>query len=433
MRSRFVVVAFVACVVFVGACNGCDPVDVVPPLPDDQIDVLPQKAAAKTDVLWVIDNSGSMAAEQQKLAARFGSFFQQLIVSGVDHHTAVVTTDPAEGGALRSFSGVVEGCDRCAVLDRGVSCDDVDGSCDAAVVFRDLVQPGTDGTSFEQGFAQAVLALDGRNPGFLRDDASLFVIFVSDEDEGSVDGEPVRRVQRELEALKGRGNENLVTVAAIAGWPVDNAPVGIDELCPVLATTFDADTSNDDARAAAAQETLRDGAGCVDAAADDGDESAFAEVGGRYLELACRTGGVVANLCDGDYDLALGALGVNAAGLVRRFSLSDPDAKGGADCEFFVDGFSDDVALDCDEDGFVDDAAGSVDGPLCVSARCAADVDGGVDGDVDGEVRALPRGVWEWEPATSSIRFGGGCVPAAGSDVIVRYARFSRPRLCQSP
>lgn len=402
--------------------SGCDPVEALPQLPDDQIDLFEQRAAARSDILWVIDNSSSMAAEQQKLAARFANFFGRIVEAGVDHHIGVVTTDPADNGILRAFSGSVPGCDRCTILTPAVGCLDASGAsdanCDIADVFADLVQPGIDGSSFEEGFAQATAALDGRNEGFLRDDAALFVVFVSDEDEGALqDGEPVRRVQRQLESLKPPGDENLVTVAAISGWPApgDQPPVPIEALCEVLSTTFDSDPANDDARAGATLEAMRNRGGCIDASDDDG-AVAFAEVGGRYFELACRTGGVVADLCAGDYGDALDALGANAAGLVRSFPISAADRTGGDDCTFFA--ADDDAFIDCDGDGSV---TGAVDGPLCVTAQCVGD-----------DAPSLqPRGVWVWEAGTSSVRFSGGCVPAPGTAVQVQYALLPGGSTCR--
>lgn len=410
MRVSVVVVAAV-CFAFSG-CRGCDGVEPLPPLPPDQVDVFTQVSQAKVDILWVIDNSGSMAAEQEKLADRFESFFDALVVAGVDYHIGVVTTDRSEGGVLREFGGVVDGCDRCAVLDNDVAEDD------AAVVFADLVTAGASGAAFEEGFASALAALeDGNNDGFVRDDAALYVVFVSDEDESGGDGLAApRHLQRALESLKPRGQENTVAVAAIAGYPLENAPVPIESLCDVLGTTFNANVGDDDPRAAALQETLRDGPSCVDPALPD---DVPAAVGGRYFELACRTGGVVANLCAGDYGTALDGLGANAAGLRRTFPLSAADRAGGDDCAFAFD--DSDAALDCDGNGDFDDA---VDGPVCVVAQCTG----------DDAPQAQPRGtVWQWEPSTSSVRFDAGCVPAPGTEVTVRYALLPGGSTCPSP
>ncbi len=452
-------VVVAAVMIALTGCRGCDVVDDEPPIfavPDEAVDVFVQSATARADILWVVDNSGSMAVEQKKLADRFNVFFRQLVISQVDYHIGVVTTDPADGGALRSYGGpAVDGCDGCAFLTRDVPCadDDVDVSalsseadieaalveaCPAQLVFRRLVQVGTGGSAFEQGFPQAAAALGaatvdeqtGRptgevpreNVGFLRADASLYVVFVSDADDGGDDA--VRYYQRLFEGLKPAGEENNVAVAAITGWPLVDAPAPVGELCSILQSTYDVDRSNDggddDPRAAAVAETLRSGASCRDPEADDDDPNAVAVVGGRYIDLACRTGGVVANLCDGDYGAALDALGANAAGLQRKFAISTPDSLDGTDgrCAIFVGG-ADEPVVDCDGDG---ERGGANDAPLCVTARCIGD-----------DVATLqPRGTaWTWEPATSSVRFGGACLPAPGSDVVVRYRVLPPGRTCR--
>jgi peroxiredoxin len=99
-------------------------------------------------------------------------------------------------------------------------------------VFRNLIKVGIDGSSFEEGFVQAATALGARNidpstgfpdknvpaqnAGFIRDDASLYIVFVSDEEEGAKqDGTPVRYYQRLFEGLKAAGNDTLSGTATV--------------------------------------------------------------------------------------------------------------------------------------------------------------------------------------------------------------------------
>ena len=49
-------------------------------------DEFSQNTAAMVDILWVVDNSGSMQEEQQGLGESFEAFIQNLIASGVDYH-----------------------------------------------------------------------------------------------------------------------------------------------------------------------------------------------------------------------------------------------------------------------------------------------------------------------------------------------------------
>ena len=62
-----------------------------------------------------------------------------------------------------------------------------------ASVFNTIVNVGVTGSPYELGLEAARMALtspviDNQNAGFLRDDASLSLIFVSDEEDGSPDG-----------------------------------------------------------------------------------------------------------------------------------------------------------------------------------------------------------------------------------------------------
>jgi hypothetical protein len=441
-------------------CDDCgaDPIVSIPE-PGVQPDVFTQKGAAQVDILWMIDNSGSMAAEQEKVAERFNQFFNQLIISGVDYHIGVITSDPDDGGALRQYTGpAVDNCAACRFISNDVPCPnpevDVSGiaseaeiestllaQCPAQLVFRKLIKVGIDGSAFEEGFTTASAAVGARtigpngfpdgvappeNAGFIRPEASLYVVFVSDEEEGAKqDGTPVRYYQRLFEGLKAAGNENNVAVAAITGYPTGlngspTPPAPIDEVCAILETTFDSNPGNDDPRAAAVKDTLRNfRGGCLDVDALPGDENAFAEVGGRYIELACRTGGVVANMCESDYTTALDALGANAAGLLRKFTISEPNRiASGSDCVMFG-AATDEANIDCDGDGQFN---GENDAPMCVSAQCVG----------EDAPRLLTRGVeWVWEQTTSSVRFSGRCVPAPNTEVVVTYGlRASNDTSC---
>jgi hypothetical protein len=444
-RSPLVLALF-----FAASCGDCTDPIVAIPAATRQDDVFPQKGAAQVDILWMIDNSGSMAAEQEKVAGRFNQFFNQLIISGVDYHIGVITSDPADNGVLRQYAGPsITNCAGCRFIDNSVPCPnpavDVSGltseseieallgtECPAQLVFRKLIKVGIDGSSFEEGFVQASSAVGARtlnatgfpdgvvpteNAGFIRQGASLYMVFVSDEEEGAKqDGTPVRYYQRLFEGLKLAGNENNVAVAAITGYPTGlngspTPPAPIDEVCAILQTTFDNNPANDDPRAGAVKEALADfrNSGCVDVEGAAGDDNAFAEVGGRYIELACRTGGVVANMCEADYSTALDALGANAAGLLRKFTISLPARiDDGADCVLFGDA-EDETAIDCDGDGEIN---GANDSPMCVLARCVG----------ESEERFMVRGTdWVWEDSTSSVRFSGRCVPAPNTSVTVSY------------
>jgi hypothetical protein len=407
---------FALILVAVGAVWGvaCDDDDLfVIKEPDNQTDVFQQKAAAKVDILWVIDNSESMAAEQAKVAQGFLEFFSQLLTSEVDYHIGVITTDPDDLGVLRAYNGS--------------STTDLQSTCPAKLVFQNLIDAGIAGSPFEEGFRQAAMAvgadqidpitgappqppnIPASNSGFLRDDASLYLIFVSDEDEGAKsDGVDIVYYKRLFESLKGAGNENMVSVSAITGWPNESSLPSLDAVCDVLGTSFDTDPGNDDPRVGQVKEALASSGGCIDQGAGAQDDNSFAETGSRYIELACRTRGVVTNMCDSEYSTALDALGANAAGLLRKFILSKAnDINFGPDCEPFTE---DDPTIDCDDNGSTGDEIDSV---ICVKAVNIEDR--------DADATLVPRQYWEWENSVGAVRFPGGFLPAPGSQVEITY------------
>ena len=182
--------------------------------------VLPDKV--QTDILFVIDDSGSMAANQANLVANLGVFIDTLAASPVqnDFRIGVTNTSVEEydastiyaGGPFRSgpfprgaILAVAQGAggavtpgdfvyDLAAypqsggwggnrILDAGVTSLQQD--------FKANVQVGTYGASKEQPFRAARRALVDRladtNAGFLRPGARLAVFFLTDEDDCSGD------------------------------------------------------------------------------------------------------------------------------------------------------------------------------------------------------------------------------------------------------
>jgi hypothetical protein len=182
-----------------GGCLGCDSVPPDALTRCDQGTILPGTVA--TDILFVVDDSGSMAAEQSRLATAFGDFIASLSASAVanDFQIGVTTTavdlpvcEAYDGaGACTTFSlrttyddgtpyaagALVAAAGRPAILRAG--------SATLVDDFIANVQVGTQGPSKEQGLRAMRQALDGRNTGFLRPGARLAVVLVSDEDDCS--------------------------------------------------------------------------------------------------------------------------------------------------------------------------------------------------------------------------------------------------------
>ena len=193
-----------------GGCLGCDSVPPDAVTRCDQGALLP--ASVQTDILFVVDNSGSMAVEQALLASAFQSFIAQLSASPVqnDFQIGITTTAvdlpacirwnasrvcvewelqtaypggaPFEAGSL--FAAVASPgppvVRRPAILRAG--------SPTLVEDFIANVSVGVSGPPKEQGLRAMEQALDGRNAGFLRPGARLAVVLVTDEDDCSDSG-----------------------------------------------------------------------------------------------------------------------------------------------------------------------------------------------------------------------------------------------------
>jgi len=126
------------------------------------------------DVLWVIDNSGSMSDEVASISGNFQTFIDEFTDLELDYHIAVVTTDMYEPTDSGRFQGDII----------------TPETANPAGEFTAQANQGSKGSATEQGFAAVQAALSeplvsGVNAGFLREDATLSVIVVSDEDDNS--------------------------------------------------------------------------------------------------------------------------------------------------------------------------------------------------------------------------------------------------------
>ncbi|GIL17895.1 MAG: hypothetical protein BroJett040_16460 [Oligoflexia bacterium] len=130
----------------------------------------------KVDVVMMVDNSTSMSIYQQRLADQIPSMIQALNALGMDYHVAIVTTDIRPGGNGGKFIGTP----KYLVSTSGTLVNDL----------THRVVAGQDGSTLEQGLLSVQRALSPsylstEGAGFLRDDAMLALIFLSNEDDYS--------------------------------------------------------------------------------------------------------------------------------------------------------------------------------------------------------------------------------------------------------
>lgn len=219
MRTRGIAIAALA------ALSGCGAIDSVPAgaVTECQVETL-VPGAVKTDILFVVDDSGSMNVEQDNLAANFQSFIDELSASTAkDEFQIGITTTSVDrnvagtGGVTTVSSTFAASTNECAVghpntgnsypagalvavdasgrqIASGPGRILAAGSATLTQDFIRNIRVGVCGSGKEQGLRAARLALSepllsGANAGFLRPGAKLAVIVVSDDDDCSDPGD----------------------------------------------------------------------------------------------------------------------------------------------------------------------------------------------------------------------------------------------------
>lgn len=340
--------------------------------PGYHVDTYAQRSAAAVDVLWVVDDSGSMAPRQESLARNFQAFIALFREGRIDFRMGVATTDiftrPGElvGEPLAPDTPELERA------------------------FADSVRVGTQGSAYEAGLEAASRVLERqaqRNAPvleargaceagcsteacregcaaahpveFLRPGAWLYLAFVTDEDDRSP--HEVRAYWRAFEQAKGIGNDGTVVASAIIGDVPEN--------------------------------------GCG------------AEPGRRYAELVALTGGELGSICDADFADTLRALATSAVGLRRTFALAQAPRP---------DSLQVRVRYPCGTALEALGACESVDRGACEGQPAEAletvctPVRGGPDG-------------WTYEAGRRVVYFAGDSVPGLGTRVELEYVEEGAP------
>lgn len=190
------------------ACGGGSDDDDTPPTPDGltAVATIPATPNRALDLLLVVDDSGSMLEEQIELRNRLQDFIDvaNTLEGGLpDVHIGVATTNVGTGGVLIggcSTAAAPEGDDGqlqtngCAGLQGPYVSDlknpdgtrDRNYSGDLVPLLGCMTSIGTAGCGFEAPLESIKRALSpGKNPGFLRPDAVLGVLILTDEDDCS--------------------------------------------------------------------------------------------------------------------------------------------------------------------------------------------------------------------------------------------------------
>ena len=241
-----------------------------PPRVDSiQVDELRQSDGI-VDILWVVDDSGSMTNERRTLVGNFDRFVQELLALKVDFQMGVTSIVSVDGGRLRGTTRVLTNL-----------------TPNARRVFEANTTFPNSRSRWEQGLRMTQLALSSPNidpgqpnAGFIRPNAALAIIVVTNEDDSSFG--TTDYYARVFKGLKGKGNENLVSFSVIGGT-IPN--------------------------------------GCVPPG-ETGLYGSTANPAIRYAEVATKMGGIIGSICDASFEQTLIRIAQALNTLKRVFPLT---------------------------------------------------------------------------------------------------------------
>lgn len=260
----------------------------------------------KIDILWVVDNSGSMDPLQQNLIVNFSNFINNFQGKGFDYKMAVTTTDSYLSGA--SFNNVPS---LARVRDGAGSSHTGQFFITPYIpsivsTFMTNATQGSSGSGDERAFQSMLETLKSPlNSDFRRSDSFFAVIILSDEDDFTDYSRPELSWVRGGVADHSYTNPGLVTV--------DSVVTQLDQITNSTSTNRRYNVSS----IAVLDEACRQ---------QHLPQSSVTIVGQRYMDLANRTGGVTGSICDSSYSSSLNFIQQRIVELSTQFPLNgDPN------------------------------------------------------------------------------------------------------------
>lgn len=261
-----------------------------------------QKVNSKVDLLWVVDNSGSMSPLQTNLTNNFHSFINDFVAKGFDFQLAVTSTD-----AFRAEPNFANDPTRAKFRDGAGSNHSgifviTPSTPDLINVFVMNATLGTAGAGDERAFSSFKSSLNSSlNTGFLRQESFLGLIILSDEDDFSSSMRPNGSYP---------GGDHNYSYANLE--TVDSYVEYLDQLTG---------TTGAARRYSVSAITVLDNA-CKAAQLASGGGATI--IGQRYIELANKTDGVLGSVCDTSFSDSLAAIQNHILELGTQFYLDAP-------------------------------------------------------------------------------------------------------------
>lgn len=220
---------------------------------EGQVEAGSGPGCTKVDLLFVIDDSISMAGEQANLVASFPEFIsgiQAKLPDADSYHVGVVTTNAYAfntpecqtiGALVTQTGGASSSAGLCGPFSEGRYMTEL---ADLEQGFSCAAQVGIDGPTDERPMQAMQVAIGpahagagGCNEGFMRDDALLVVVVITDEEDdprefyGELEGSPGDPAAWFDAVVAAKGVETNAAVLTIIGGEPGNVcpePNGVD-------------------------------------------------------------------------------------------------------------------------------------------------------------------------------------------------------------
>lgn len=324
-----------------------------------QIEYTVSASGGKVDILFVDDNSGSMSYEQNNIGARFSSFISALDAKNVDYRIGIITTDVSasanngprsinRNGALQD-GRLIEFQSGVFFLEKGTA--NKEALFSGAIRRSETLQcesylngnPAPDSNQYaancpspdERGIYAAGLTIESNPSGFIRDQAGLAIVFLSDEDVRSqlYDESPAYRLEARdmpqylISLVQSRFSGKTFSMHSIIVRPGElrsghNASEVADKIAQVIVGYNQIQPANK-------PENFFQGAGdtsCLSRQASQTNQVS-GSLGYIYFLAAKMTSGVVGDICASDYGSQLAAIGSNIGEKVNKIDLACANPK----------------------------------------------------------------------------------------------------------
>jgi hypothetical protein len=260
----------------------------------------------KLDILFVIDDSGSMSPYQTNLSNNFSAFISDFITKGYDFRIAVITSSAWEadfyGGASSQNRARFRSSSGQSILDPD--------TLNIETAFAQNISAGTSGNGDERPLQSIQVALEhsyNSSYGFPRSDAYLAVIVVTDEDDYSNSTSTCLQPNP-----SGGCNNNSYSPAwthpSMIGYQISDYKTYLQNL-----TNSEADAPRFNVSTIAVLDSA-----CKNAAATH----VAAMIGTRMKDMVSQTDGVQGSICDTNFSASLNLIQQQIGELSTQFKLS---------------------------------------------------------------------------------------------------------------